>query len=242
MSSEVVVEAEGASVEEAIADACRQAGIEPDAALVEVVSGGRAAVPGERIAAARARVRVEPIPEEGQRGRRHLEELLRLMGIEAQVTVTRAPRDQEDGAQPPLVLQVDGNDLGILIGWRGESLRALQTVVNLMLGPAAAEPGQPRLIVDIARYRERREQAVAQLARRYAAEVVRTGFPATLDPMAPYERRAVHLALASEPRVTTESSGLDSDRRVTIRLAPGVSAEGGPAPRRPGGRSGGYRN
>jgi spoIIIJ-associated protein len=119
----------------------------------------------------------------------------------------------------PLLLDIEGADLGILIGWRGESLRALQTVVNLMLGESGLTPGSPRLIVDVARYRQRREQTVAQMALRMAAGVVRSGRPVTLEPMQPYERRAVHLALADDPSVSTESTGADAERRVTIRPA-----------------------
>jgi spoIIIJ-associated protein len=147
--------------------------------------------------------------------------MLRLMGIEAEVNVRRARpgSDEEVGAASdiPLLLEVEGADLGVLIGWRGESLRALQTVINLMLGDGGQTPGSPRLIVDVANYRQRREQTVAQMALRMAAGVARSGRPVTLEPMQPYERRAVHLALASDASVSTESTGVDAERRVTIR-------------------------
>ncbi|MFZ0994492.1 MAG: R3H domain-containing nucleic acid-binding protein [Candidatus Dormiibacterota bacterium] len=211
-------EGEGGTVAEATAAACRAAGLEPDAVMVEVISEGGSAVPGERISGARARVRVRAVPTDGLRGKRNLETMLRLMGIAAEVKV-RGARAEEDGATSyiPLLLEVEGADLGILIGWRGESLRALQTVINLMLGDHGQTPGSPRLIVDVAKYRQRREQTVAQMALRMAAGVARSGRPVTLEPMQPYERRAVHLALASDASVSTESTGVDAERRVTIR-------------------------
>ena len=218
-----IFEGDGATVEEATLAACRAAGLERDGVMVEVVSEGGAAIPGERISGATARVRVQAIPPEGVKGKRNLEVLLQLMDIEAEVHVRRvrpstAALDHEPEAAP-LLLDIEGADLGILIGWRGESLRALQTVVNLMLGESGLTPGSPRLIVDVARYRQRREQTVAQMALRMAAGVVRSGRPVTLEPMQPYERRAVHLALADDPSVSTESTGADAERRVTIRPA-----------------------
>jgi spoIIIJ-associated protein len=216
-------EGEGRTIEEATRAACAAAGLDPDAALVEVVSEGGVAVAGERVSGARAKVRVEATSAEGLKGKRHLETLLKLMDIEAQVRLRR-PRPAEpawgsEPGGPPLLLEVEGVDLGILIGWRGESLRGLQTVLNLMLGPSGLAPGAPRLIVDVARYRQRRGQTVANLAVRMAAGVARSGRPVTLEPMPPYERRAVHLALAGDPSVASESSGTDAERRVTIRPA-----------------------
>ncbi|MGA7363042.1 MAG: R3H domain-containing nucleic acid-binding protein [Candidatus Dormiibacterota bacterium] len=219
--SAATFEGEGATVAEAIRAACRAGGLDSDAVMVEVVSEGGAAAPGERIAGAAARVQVRAMPPEGLRGKKNLETILRLMDIEAEVKVhpvRRSPSEQGASRDPaPLLLEVEGVDLGILIGWRGESLRALQTVLNLMLGESGLAPGAPRLIVDVANYRQRREHTVAQMAQRMAAGVARSGRPVTLEPMQPYERRAVHLALADDPSVSTESSGTDSERRVTIR-------------------------
>ncbi len=227
-------EAVAPTVEEAVAIALAQAGLHREEALVDVLSQGGGAIPGEHMSAAEARVRVSPVPPEAGAARRHLEELLARMEVDATVSVARplqAGPGPEDGVAP-VTLEVEGSDLGVLIGWRGESLRALQTIVNLMGGQRS--PGGPRVIVDVAHYRERRELAVAQMARRVAADVVRTGRPATLDPMPPYERRAVHIALAAEPLVLTESSGLDEARRVTIRPAGGSVSRPDPGRSRAG--------
>ncbi len=213
-----VFEAAAATVEEALELALARAGLTREEAMLEVLSQGRDVIPGEHVSAAVARVRVSRVAPEAVAARRHLEGLLARMEVEATVSVVR-PAQAEPGSEEsaPVMLEVEGSDLGVLIGWRGESLRALQTVINLMVGQHT--PGAPRVIVDVAHYRERRERSVAQIALRVAADVVRTGRPAALDPMPPYERRAVHIALADDPLVVTQSVGVDEARRVTISPA-----------------------
>jgi spoIIIJ-associated protein len=136
------------------------------------------------------------------------------MNIPTRITVRRASGDGAADADPPVVLDVGGDDLGLLIGWRGETLRSIQTVVNLMMGDG--ENLGRRLIIDVERYRVRRERQVVELARRIAHRVKRSGERCTLDPMHAYERRAVHVALADDPGVRTESVGKDLDRSIVV--------------------------
>ena len=138
------------------------------------------------------------------------------------------------------MLDIAGDDLGLLIGWRGETLRALQTVVNLMMGEDESTAGR-RLILDVERYRLRREDQVRELALRLANRVKRTGQRYTLDPMHAYERRAIHLALADDEGVHTESIGREPARRVVINPTgpaqpdlPELPERFGRAPRRDG--------
>jgi spoIIIJ-associated protein len=133
-------------------------------------------------------------------------ELLGKMAIKAQVTVR--------SAGDPIVLDVSGRDLGLLIGWRGENLRALQTVTNLLVSKVAGS--EQRVIVDVEHYRQRREHTVREIAYRAARQVKVTGDPITLDAMQPFERRAIHLALEEDPDVTTVSIGEEPDRRVVV--------------------------
>ena len=135
-----------------------------------------------------------------------LEGLLKHMGVRAQVMV----RTGSD----PLTLDVSGRDLGALIGWRGETLRALQSVTNVMVGKHLAE-GE-RVIVDVERYRQRREHTVREIALRAARQVKMTGDAITLDAMQAFERRAIHLALEGDPDVTSSSIGEEPDRRVVV--------------------------
>ena len=139
------------------------------------------------------------------RARDLLAELLAKMGINAQVSV----RHTGD----PVVLDVSGRDLGLLIGWRGENLRALQTVTNMLV---SGFMGERRVIVDVERYRQRREHTVREIAFRAARQVKMTGDPITLDAMQPFERRAIHLALQEDPEVTTNSVGEEPARRVVV--------------------------
>ena len=135
-----------------------------------------------------------------------LEGLLKHMGVRAQVTV----RTGSD----PITLDVSGRDLGALIGWRGETLRALQSVTNVMVGKHLNE-GE-RIIVDVERYRQRREHTVREIALRAARQVKMTGDAITLDAMQPFERRAIHLALEGDPDVTSSSIGEEPERRVVV--------------------------
>ena len=135
-----------------------------------------------------------------------VEGLLKHMGVRAQVSV----RTGSD----PITLDISGRDLGALIGWRGETLRALQAVTNVMVGKHLAE-GE-RIIVDVERYRQRREHTVREIAMRAARQVKMTGDAITLDAMQPFERRAIHLALEGDPDVTSSSIGEEPERRVVV--------------------------
>ena len=135
-----------------------------------------------------------------------VEGLLKHMGIRAQVTV-------RPGTEP-ITLDITGRDLGGLIGWRGETLRALQSVTNVMVGRHLAE-GE-RVIVDVERYRQRREHTVREIALRAARQVKMTGDAITLDAMQAFERRAIHLALQDDPDVGSSSIGEEPDRRVVV--------------------------
>jgi spoIIIJ-associated protein len=135
-----------------------------------------------------------------------VEGLLKHMGVRAQVTVRTGTE--------PITLDISGRDLGALIGWRGETLRALQSVTNVMLGKHLAE-GE-RVIVDVERYRQRREHTVREIALRAARQVKMTGDAITLDAMQAFERRAIHLALQDDPDVGSSSIGEEPDRRVVV--------------------------
>jgi spoIIIJ-associated protein len=149
-----------------------------------------------------------PVNGKGEVARSLVEDLLKHMGVRAQVTV-RTGTD-------PITLDISGRDLGALIGWRGETLRALQSVTNVMVGKHLAE-GE-RIIVDVERYRQRREHTVREIALRAARQVKMTGDAITLDAMQPFERRAIHLALEGDTDVTSSSIGEEPERRVVVGL------------------------
>ena len=140
-----------------------------------------------------------------------LEELVRLMGFDAAVTVTT------DGTAKIDVSGTNDDEheaLGALIGRKGERLSALQHIVNLMLSRRMGE--WTRVLVDVEDYRGRRERQLAELARRAADRVLETGGMLQLEPMPALERRWVHMALKGIPGIATQSIGEEPDRRIVI--------------------------
>jgi spoIIIJ-associated protein len=140
-----------------------------------------------------------------------ISKLLYHMGLEAQVSAHYGePREN----RRPIMVDVRGSDLGILIGRHGETLDSFQYVAALMIGK---ETGQfVHVVVDVEGHRDRRERQLRQLAQRMAEQVLKTGRKLTLEPMRAAERRIIHLELREHPAVTTESVGEEPHRKVTI--------------------------
>jgi spoIIIJ-associated protein len=153
-------------------------------------------------------------PDAGQVGREILTELLRLMGVQAAVQLESSEELAEEGQPPPTVLNISGDDLGFLIGRRGETLGTLQYLVRLMVSHRLKH--WTDLIVDVEHYRVRRRRALESLAHRIADRVAKDGRAQALEPMPAYERRLVHIALRNHPKVTTRSVGEGERRKVTI--------------------------
>ena len=124
----------------------------------------------------------------------------------------RSAHDPKTGGP---IVDILGEDSGLLIGRRGETLRALQFLVNLMVRNRFGEEST-RVFLDVERYRERRYTSLENMAKRVAEKVSATGRAVSLEPMSPSERRIIHMALAEHPRVETHSDGLGEDRRVTV--------------------------
>jgi spoIIIJ-associated protein len=150
--------------------------------------------------------------------RRILEELLERMDIQAYVTAVRTTVPGQRGdPEETITLHVEGADeeaMGLLIGRRGETLRSVQFMVNLLVSRRVQK--WPQVVVDVGNYRQRRQESLEGLARRMAERVRQSGRPLTLEPMGAYERRIVHLALRPDPTVYTESTGEGEHRKVVI--------------------------
>ncbi len=138
-------------------------------------------------------------------------QLLRLMGIKAQVTVAEPPPT----VTAPVSLDIRTDDSGVLIGRRGETLAALQFVVNLIAGRRLQ--GEAGVSLDVEGYRHRHYESLHNMALRVAERVSATGRPVALEPMPARERRVIHLALAERPDVMTQSVGEGDARRVEVR-------------------------
>lgn len=140
--------------------------------------------------------------------------LLQKMGIQAEVTARMAEELTETDEEVPLLLDITGPDLGILIGRRSETLRALQYMVRLMVSKQLNR-WYP-VVVDVESYRVRRRQSLHQLAEKMAERAVSLKRRVVLEAMPAYERRIIHLALRDHPKVYTKSVGSDDNRKVTI--------------------------
>ena len=143
-------------------------------------------------------------------------ELLSLMDIPADVMAVDNPSVMELSSEdPPTVfIDINGRDLGMLIGRRGENLSQLQYMVNLIVNRNSDR--WVRVILDIEGYRTRREESLIGLAERVARQVARNRRPIALEPMPANERRIVHMTLKGQPGVSTSSSGEGAMRRVTV--------------------------
>lgn len=206
----------GKTVEEATERALAELGVARDQIEVVVLKKGRSGLLG--IGAEEARVKVVPKgqPEDeadvAGEAQRVLEEMLRTMRVEAQVKQSQ-PLVPGSGVTA-VTLDIRGDDLGILIGRRGQTLSSLQYVVNLIVSHGARS--RVPVVLDVEGYRERRYRALEELAKRMAERALSTGQPITMEPMPANERRIVHLALREYPNVTSESQGEGEGRKVTI--------------------------
>ncbi len=145
-----------------------------------------------------------------------LETLLSLMDVSASVMLSTAllSGGGEEGAADSITLEIEGEDLGILIGRRGQTLSCLQYIVRLIVGHQT-EVWLP-IIIDVEGYKRRRYDALQAIAWRMAELVKTRGEPLALEPMSAFDRRIIHLALADHPDVTTQSSGEGEARKVVI--------------------------
>ena len=142
-----------------------------------------------------------------------ISKLLFHMGMQAQVS---AHYGESRDDRHPIMVDIRGNDLGVLIGRRGETLNAFQYIASLMVGKETQEFIQ--LIVDVEGHRDRRERQLRQLARRMAEQVIKSGRKLTLEPMSAAERRIIHMELREHPAVMTQSTGEEPHRKVVILL------------------------
>jgi spoIIIJ-associated protein len=216
------IEISAPTIEEAIAKGLAELGKAEDEVEVEVLNPGSRGLLG--IGAKEALVRlsfVEPQEEAPpfeesveQIAREALQELLAKMGVKAHVSVRPEEEMPQDEDAPPFILDIMGDDLGVLIGRRGQTLQALQYITRLIVSREVQS--WVSLVVDVEKYKARREKALRQLAQRMAEQVSFGHQPIALEPMPPHERRIIHLTLRDHPIVTTKSIGKGDQRKVTI--------------------------
>lgn len=214
------------TVEEAIQIAMNQLNASREEIKVDVLSEGKPGIFG--VGTEKAVIQVERLspmtePEEDIHNEKNvtevaeeiLEMLLDLMGIEATIIPeSLQTTNGEEQVTLPLAFNIQGEDLGILIGRRGQTLAALQYVVRLIINHQM-KVWTP-IVIDVEGYKQRRSEALQALAVRIAEQVRVKGVPFTLEPMPAYERRIIHLALTDHPDVITESTGEGDARKVVV--------------------------
>jgi spoIIIJ-associated protein len=207
-------------VEEAIQKALEQLNVSREKVEVTVVKEGKSGILG--LGAEEAIVRVKSLimePEQrsevAEIAKEAVENLLVRLGVEASVILEdKPPFEQGTEASEVITINVTGDDLGILIGRRGQTLAALQHMVRLMV--AHQMKSRVPIVIDVEGYKQRRYGALQSLALRMAEQVKERKKPFALEPMPAYERRIIHLALVDDPDVTTESTGVGEVRKVVI--------------------------
>lgn len=142
-----------------------------------------------------------------------VDELIQRMGFVADIKVRWGEKDEGSRIRP-LLVDLNGDDLSLLIGRRGETLAALQYITRLIVGKEASRP--VAVVIDVEGYRVRREAQLRKLARRMAQQATELQKTMTLEPMPANERRIIHVELRDDPDVYTESVGERDRRKVTI--------------------------
>ncbi|MSQ40108.1 MAG: protein jag [Dehalococcoidia bacterium] len=205
------LEMEAKTVEEAIEFALKELDVDRDAVEIEVVSKGRSGILGFGAEPARVRVSLRPeSPKLSTVAKEVADRLIARMNL----NLTCYPRSVPSGTDEAPILDLEGDDSGLLIGRRGETLRAFQFLLNHILSHQMGE--RVLVTVDVERYRERHQEKLEARALGLAERVAATGRSITMEPMPASDRRIVHMALAGHPRVTTESIGEGEERQLTI--------------------------
>lgn len=199
------VEKLGRTVEEAVASALADLGVTKESAVIEVLeepSRGLFGILGNRPARVRVSVRETP----SYRARQLLEKIFEAMNLAVNLEIKEKDND--------LLINLSGSGLGILIGKRGETLNALQYLVNLYVNKNQLQ--KTKVILDVEGYRQRREQTLERLALRLAEKAKQRGRNIVLEPMNPQERRIIHTALQGRDDIYTYSEGEEPFRKIVI--------------------------
>ena len=133
-----------------------------------------------------------------------------------QVDVKTFFRDKDDFDTKSLYFEIEGDDSGLIIGRKGETLRSFEFLISFIIKRQLDK--RVRVILDVEGYQERRRSNLVSIAESNAKKVIKYGKPIKMDPMSPFDRRIIHLALEKDKKVITESQGSGSRRQVVIKL------------------------
>ena len=196
------------TVSDAVTAACRHFVVTSDRLEYDVVEEGSSGLLGFNAKPAVILARVRETVED--RARIFLNDVFAAMNMTVAVDVAY---DEESGQMD---IDLSGDEMGVLIGKRGQTLDSLQYLVSLVVNKGSED--YIRVKVDTENYRKRRKDTLENLAKNIAYKVKRTRRPVSLEPMNPYERRIIHSALQNDRYVTTHSEGEEPFRHVVVTL------------------------
>ena len=194
--------------EDAITEACQYFTVSSDKLIIEVVDEGSNGFLGIGAKPAIIKAAVKGTVED--KAKDFLKDVLEAMDLEVVITV------KYDEAEKNMEIDLKGDDMGVLIGKRGQTLDSLQYLVSLVVNKESEE--YIRVKVDTEDYRNRRKATLEGLAKNISYKVKRTKRAVSLEPMNPYERRIIHSALQNDKYVTTHSEGDEPFRHVVVTL------------------------
>lgn len=205
------IEISAKTVSEAITEACQKLGVTSDRLDYQVIEEGSNGFLGigSKPAVIKAAVKTEEISVE-DKAKRFLNDVFAAMNMNVVVSV------KYDEAAEEMEIDLSGDEMGVLIGKRGQTLDSLQYLVSLVVNKGSEN--YIRVKLDTENYRERRKETLENLAKNIAYKVKRTRRPVSLEPMNPYERRIIHSALQNDKYVTTYSEGEEPFRKVVVAL------------------------
>lgn len=202
------IEVSARTVDDAITEALIKLGTTSDRIEYEVVEKGSSGILGIGRKDAVIKVRKKYSPEDD--AREFLENVFKAMKLEVEIIIEK---DEESNT---LNIDLKGDDMGVLIGKRGQTLDSLQYLTNLAVNRCAEN--FVKVKIDTEDYRKRRRETLENLARNIAYKVKRTKRPVALEPMNPFERRVIHSTLQNDKFVTTHSEGEEPYRHVVVTL------------------------
>jgi spoIIIJ-associated protein len=203
------VETTGRTVEEAVEASLEELGVGQDDVEIEILeepNRGLFGIIGSKQARVKVTVKIEP--------EKIAEDFLYSVVEKMNMDDVEIESEEREGY---LYLSLSGENMGLLIGRRGETLDALQYLVNLVVNKRLFPLGERvRIILDIEGYRAKREKTLVNLAQKISMRVRRTGNKVVLEPMNPHERRIIHTALQGDDEVQTYSEGVEPYRKVVV--------------------------
>ncbi|NLJ41921.1 MAG: protein jag [Clostridiales bacterium] len=203
----IVIEKCGKTEHEAIESALKELGATRDEVEIEILEESSRGLFGI-IGGKQARVKVTKKYNYGEEAKSFISKIFDKMNVQVEIEV------EEDSDK--IRIDLKGDNMGLLIGHRGETLDSLQYLTSLVINKG--KENYKRVLLDTENYRQKRERALEKLAKRLAQKVKRTGRRVVLEPMNPYERRILHFTLQDDPHVITYSEGEEPYRKVVIAL------------------------